>query len=267
MSISNTISNAEYHSLQHISSTQFRCFVRDRVEHYERYIAGDDPVSESDAMILGTAYHAMLEGDEGAFVEMPREIKVRRGKAWDAFSEANQGKTIATIRQMDEVREMLSRVELHEEAKKIVTTPGQCEVSYCYEGTSESMPMKLRCRIDKQFDGGRFVVDYKSSRSASAREFAKSAWNFRYDMQQAFYEYVMALCGIEVEEFYFLVQKSSHPWTVGVFQLSEDWMQQTRDQCARKLDEFLECSRSGLWLPDFYGRLDVLECPRYAEFE
>ena len=264
MIINATISNAEYHSLPHISSTQFRCFVIDQVEHYERYITTFDPVKETDSMRFGSAYHAMLEGDTSSYVAMPSSIKVRRGKVWDEFKQANADKIIVTPQQFDDIERMLERVSLHSEAHKIVTTPGDCEISYFHE--SPEGPW-MRARVDKQFDGGAFVCDYKSGRSASGQEFRSACKRFRYDLQQAWYEMVMARCGVIVEEFYFLVQKSSFPWTIGVFQLEDDWMERARDQLAFKLDEFSECYRTGEWLPKSYGRLEVLECPRYMEFE
>lgn len=258
--ICDDISLEQYHALPSLSSTRIRCFCTDRIEHYERYIAGDNPVTATQSMRTGTAYHAMLEGDTDSYAVIPSDIKVRRGKKWEEFRDSNPGKTLLHQSEMDNVLEMLERVQLHSEADRIVSTEGDCEMTYLCEYNE----LSLRCRVDKQFVGGKYVVDYKSAADASLSGFRKSIGKFRYDLQQAFYEHVMKCCGVMVEEFYFLVQKNAFPWTIGVYQIPDDWMEEAREMVLRGLDKYLECTKKNWWLPKHYGEMSVITSRPYG---
>lgn len=250
----------QYHALPSLSSSRFRVFCQDRIDHYERYIVGDNPWVDTSSLRTGTVYHALLEGDADSIAVIPEDIKVRRGKKWDAFKHANAGKTCMFAHEFDNVRQMLDRVQLHSEADRIVSTEGECEISYLCEYSE----LHLRCRTDKHFAGGQYVVDYKSLQDATLAGFRRSIGKWRYDLQQAFYEHVMACCGVTVEEFYFLVQKNAYPWTVGVYQIGHEWMNEARDMIAKALDKYGECLRKNWWLPSHYGQLQVIASKPYG---
>lgn len=178
------ISNDIYHGTQGFGSTAIKSFIKCP----KTFKAEQDGIIKHDPskFVLGSATHdaILLFGEFIAnYITMPADIKVRRGKAWDEFKEANKGKQILTIPEALAVLNMKEAV-MKEQGKWF--TDGCAEVSYWYKHESGLI---LKARSDYEIDD--LVIDLKTTQDASIRGINNSMFKFGYVYQDALYRLVI----------------------------------------------------------------------------
>jgi len=174
-----------YHSLPGIGSTLMKAATKS-MRHYDDLASGNKSYSKETlaAFKVGSATHTLVLEPElfaSKFVKMPGTIKVRRGKLWEEFRDANASKEILLSSEVDLVQSMaLSVTEICPE----FFTDGVAERSYWYRHETGII---LKARIDYLVDN--FAYDLKTTHKDSAEEFAKSL-KYDYDIQEAHYRLV-----------------------------------------------------------------------------
>ena len=148
------------------------------------------PSDGSDAVDLGTHLHcAVLEPDEFIknYVTMPEYGSSAAGKrSAELFEQNMKGKIILDTKTYETVMNMRESILAHPVARKLLTSPGQSEVSIF----GEIQGMKVKCRPDRiplpaEFGGQHFVVDLK--KTADIDKFLYSVRDLGYHRQNAFY--------------------------------------------------------------------------------
>ncbi len=147
--------------------------------------------SKSDVADIGNATHAaLLEPDvfEKDYIKMPEfEARSKAGKeAKESFTRnIGDGKTILSHDDYELVIGMRDSALAHPIINKLLTSPGQSEVSIFFEIDG----IKCKCRPDRVVDPSVFnqhiIVDVKTC--ADVSKFNFSARDYRYDVQDAFY--------------------------------------------------------------------------------
>lgn len=220
----------------------------------------DEPPKPKPQYDFGHAAHKMVLGEGGdLFVLDPRvHGRTKDGQVaqkpsatsmWKA-AEAKarkQGKSCITKDQMEIAQLMAGRVFAHPLAGKLLQT-GSAEMSgYWHDDATGT-----RCRFRPDFipdTRGRFVlVDYKSAVSANPVAFRKSAGDYGYHQQAAWY-----LDGVrEVElsddaAFLFIVQQKTPPFLVSVVQLDPEDIELGRRQNRVAIDTYARCVAENRW--------------------
>ena len=208
------------------------------------------PSDGSEAVDLGTHLHcAVLEPDVFAkqYVKMPEFDKTSAGKLQaEAFKNNMDRKIILDHTTYQQVIAMRDSILAHPVANRLLTSPGQSEVSIF----AELQGLKVKARPDRiadpaSFGGKHILIDVK--KTADIDKFIYSVRDFGYHRQHAFYSDVYFQLTGHRPRFVFVVvgEKRSigrHP--VRVWELS---------------DEVVEIGRMEY--------LDGLEkCREYAEF-
>lgn len=147
---------------------------------------------------LGSATHTLvLEPElwESQYIVQPTEIKVRRGKVWDAFQEKHAGMTIITHDQMEAAGAMAEAV-MDQCGKWFMD--GKPELSYWYR---HETGIVLKARVDYQ--KGDAIIDLKTTKEETPSMFAYKVKKY-YDVQDALYRMVtgladMVFVGVEKE--------------------------------------------------------------------
>lgn len=191
--------NSEYHKplfkkKRYFSSSQLKTMLQDPQLFHSKYILGEnEALKQSDALVIGSYYHAgVLEphllGEEFAIYG-----KVRRGSEWDKFRQANEGKDILTEKNL-EVAEALIQTTLKNERVNELLLNGEPEVSFF--GNLCGLPAKIRFDFFG-FDG--YGLDLKSTgkNARSVYDIQSSVEAFNYDMSAAMY---MDLFNVWAEE-------------------------------------------------------------------
>lgn len=227
--------NEEYHNTKfgHIySSSDLKVFYRKSGLHYEK--SKLEKKIETDAMALGTAFHAMaLEPD--AFDEEyviipnfePTEIDKKTGKVkpktrgWKntndykdqlkAFQKKNAGRKILT-------QEQLQQLNLMHESLRNSAMYRQyfCDAKGHNEATYIEGNFKVRCDRICEINGKTTILDIKTTDDASPDAFKKKVHNLDYDLSAAMY-----LDIAQGDEFIWVVVEREAPYSCCWYRMSD----------------------------------------------
>lgn len=154
---------------------------------YDGYKFLHEPKETTKAMEFGTAVHTFLLephlfSEQYAVSEkFDRRTKVGK-EGFEAFQQANVGKTI--IDEEDAVK--LQRIVANAKAiPQIQEALAGFDKEKTFEFSFVDQPFKAR--LDLVDPEGMIIIDVKTTKDASATEFAKTMMNLDYDMQLAIY--------------------------------------------------------------------------------
>ena len=154
--------------------------------------AAKDPWAGSDAMLLGSLVHCMvLEPDKVeeryAVCEIRRDA---RTKAYQEFLAENEGKEILTNAIWNQATSMAEGVKAHPAIAYIETAKSiECGITFDVNGLLVKGKADV---IVYDEDGVLCILDVKTTRDASKRNFARDCARMHYGMQLAAYGYGVA---------------------------------------------------------------------------
>ena len=220
----------------------------------------------TDAMLVGTLAHlACLEpdsyGDGISHFTKPTDMSfaTKEGKEWRAAHNRLPIITGADAANLDGMRDA---VRGHEVAGRMIEH-GVCEVAAFT--TCERTGLPLKAKIDKLFvDGSGLVWIADLKKVQDARDFARQAVTFRYDLQSAFYRDVVTACGLDIAGFLFLVVEEEKPHGILTYRASAEFLANGRRLYEGALDQYATCQRTAHW-PGYVETVELLELPAWAK--
>ena len=232
------ISNADYHSIRGISSSDLKAIHLQTPAHWK--YGKDNPPKPKDSWNLGTAVHAIVLEPETVTDAIAVAPSINRrtnaGKAeWDEFQHLSAGKTIVTREQWTTAQAMAERVLDDPQAKEALTG-GKAEQSVFsdYHG----FPIKAR----PDYWTGSLMVDLKTTRDASPHGFQKQAAQLAYHIQAAHYLRVCAEHG-PADAFLFIAVESTPPFEVACYLADEQMLQIGSDDAWKALQILTRCRK------------------------
>lgn len=173
----------------------------------------------------------------------------------------NQGRTVLTQEQWNQLHAMRDAVMSHEAASKLLAgVPGKAEQSVYWH--DKATGVLCRCRPDFWREDD-LLVDLKTTDDASVDGFAKSIANWRYDVQAPFYmDGVQAATGRKPKGFVFIAVEKKPPFAVGVYVLDAESTELGRAQYRADLKRFAECERTGEW-PGYGNKIQAISVPAW----
>jgi hypothetical protein len=134
--------------------------------------------------------------------------------------------------------------------------------------TDDASGITRRARLDwlPNSVGTRMIIpDYKTAPSANPEAFTKSAANFGYHMQEAWYrDAVVALGLAEDPAFVFIVQEKTAPYLVSVVELDTTALRIGRYLNRKAIDVYAECVATDTW-PGYTDDVALISLPRWYE--
>lgn len=251
-----------YHAVESLSSGGVRRIVRSPAHFLAERTKAKAP---SAAMQFGSAVHfGVLEPERFAaeVVEAPKfDRRTTAGKAaaaeWEA---ANAGKLSFDPETFAAVRESIAAVQAHPSASRLLSE-GRPEVSAFWRDGRTGAPLKARFDYLRA-DGG--VVDVKTTRDASAPEFARSAATFGYHVQAAHYWLAHeAAIGSSPAFFAFVCVETEAPFGVACYVLDEADIRAGMRTVNRAIELYAQCLRTGKW-PSYPATVERLLLPKWA---
>jgi len=145
---------------------------------------------------------------------------------------------------------------------------GRPEVSAFWHDERHGIDRRARFDWLPDTDGGQIVVpDYKTTASAEPRAFAKSIFNFGYDIQDAFYSDAVRAAGIaEDVALRFIAQETTPPYLITVHELDEIGLRLGRERVDRACAVFAECTATGIW-PGYSDDIELVSPPYWLTDE
>lgn len=250
------ISNAAYHSTEHLSSTGLK-YLAQSPAHFKAYKEG--PRETTSAMLLGTAIHSMvLEGEKGEVLLAPGST--RTTKLYKDFAAENPGKILLLEDEWDRMNGAIQAIRNHPLARAMLSK-GRAEHSVFWNDPETGVPCK--CRPDFLRDDG-VVIDLKTTTDASERAFQSSIMKFKYHWQSAWYlDGLKVAAGIETNQFVHLVVETEAPFGVNLFVLDDASLEKAREDIRRLLGIYSECLHTGEW-PAYEASVKNLALPSWA---
>ena len=280
MSDKNTasLSNADYHAHPAVSKSHLDQVAKSPAHYWARYLDPERVAPEpTAAMMLGTALHtAVLEPQLWAeqYVTAPedapkRPTVVQRNAAkpsastieaikfWDAFDAEAASKTVLTTEDAQRIQLMAKAVHEHPASSFLLELPGTREASYFWPDFDTGLECK--CRPDWHSQDRRIIVDVKTTKDASPREFARSVATYRYHVQANWYQRPFP----EAEQFLFIAVESQPLYLVAVYAATPAMVAAGGRAADRDLRQIAACRESGRW-PGYSEEIQPLDLPTWC---
>lgn len=228
------------------------------------------------AMRMGTAIHSAILG-VGARPTLAPDLDWRKKETKDAAAAAcaqlgflavpqsraefeslceAAGLLLVTAEEMTTIANVADAVAGHPEASALLSE-GKPEISIL--GTIEGTPVKAR--IDWYRPG--ILVDLKTTSDASEDAFQRSAYNFGYHIQMAWYRDLLRGAAMPVVDSYIIAVETAAPHGVQVYRIDGAALAAGEEVYMAKLAQYGECLAAGRW-PCYDMGIRTLTLPRWA---
>ena len=251
------MTNKEYREAEGISRSEL--FKISKSPLHFRY-AMDHPQEPTPSLIFGQAAHKYIlepETFKDEFAVLPLiDRRTKAGKeAYAEFVMNNAGKEIITMDDMEKIVDMGLQIKANPTAKALLT--GKTEQSFFW--TDAYTGEKCKCRTDciTEYNGQKYIVDYKTTDSCEDGHFERSCRKYGYQFQAGMYTEGVFLNTIENYGFAFVAQEKTAPYAVRVYICDPGFVAQGYDQFREYIGVYHECKLSGIWY-GYEGALNVV---------
>lgn len=206
------------------------------------------PKKETRPMLIGSATHAaILEPEVYAQTYIAvRDAEDRKCKTWNEAAKRHFGRTefMLTGPEVERIETMAGAVRGTAEFIDLLDDEGQAEVAIFTKDPATGV--EVRIRIDWLTKGLR-AMDLKTTEDLRNDKWARSVYDYRYHVQQAFYTDVFKWAFGEKLQWAFGVIESSVPHVSKLWSLPDDLVAYGRMLYRRDLDTYARCLDSGKW--------------------
>lgn len=239
---------AEYHSLPGVSITRLKNMKRSAL-HYRHFLAAPP---QSSPMTLGTASHcSVLEPERFGreYAMWSRRSKSgslcpRTGQFWESFVAESGNKSIITEDEADTALTLAKAVRSSPAAMRYLQA-GDPEVTMQWEVNAQHR----RGRADwlTIIDDDHYLVGLKTARDCRPFVFGNAAAKLGYHLQWAYYHDGYEAITGRKPKMVEIVVESSAPHAVVVYRITEDIIEQGRDEYVELIEALQKCEASGEW--------------------
>lgn len=239
------MSNAEYHAESlHLSSSSLKLLLTDLEKFYnEKILRIKQPEKDSPHFAEGSFLHSLIlepesVANEYAFFEGWR----KQGADWEAFKEANKGKTLLSKPQTKKVEQLFSYYQANQMAKDLLVG---CEVEKSLFCELEGIKVKVRADAINAEKG--YIVDVKTtSFDLDSAAFKATCDRFHYQLSAALYlKCFEQHYGREFDFYFIVVGKEDRGCKV--YRLSKDSRDTGNMQIAKAIKIYKTCLEKNIW--------------------
>lgn len=257
------LDEAKYHADWALSSTGAKTLLECPARFHHQQLHGRPDTAAFD---FGHAAHRFILG-KGSTIARVDSTDNRRKGVRDELSAVRRNSRVPLDRETYlRGLEVAKAVKRHRLAGPLFRR-GEAEVSVFW--TDPDTGVDCRARFDwltQLADGRDAIVDLKTTAEggASPAAFARSAGNFRYHLQAAWYlagATAAGLVGPDAVWLWVVVEKAA-PHIVTVCQPTQDDLAWGHQLMRDALDEFKSCTLSGVW-PAWDDSVETIELPSY----
>jgi len=208
----------------------------------KKFGKNNPPNIPSPAMKFGSMTHCLclepkLFPDRYALLDDKRS---KRGKE-KALALQEKGIETYTNAEFNTLMGISKSIKNNDFCKKIFANPtGKAEQSYWWTHSGTGLPCKARC--DYVVDD--MVIDLKTTGEAGANpdKFTRTICTFHYHLQAAHY-----LQATGAKRFIFIAVEKVFPYSVGIYQLSPNFIEKGYELQEQTLHQILEASKTKFW--------------------
>lgn len=219
-----------------------------------------EPEERKPAFVFGGAVHcAILEPDQ--FDARYAVFDGRRaGKEWTAWQEERPGIEALKPDEYERVQEIVVALRFHDIASRLLRG-GRCEEALTWTDADTG----LACKGRLDYIRPDFLIDLKTTRDPAPRSFEKSAANYGYVGQVAFYhDGAVASRRIDGRELpYIAAVQTTAPYDVVIYRIDAATLGLGRAQYKSLLQRLIECTAADYW-PGAAPETQTLRLPKWA---
>lgn len=242
------MTNKEYGEREGIRRSELAILLNHTPMHL-RY-ALDHPQGDTPAYAFGRAAHKYILEEDDFFNEFAIAPDVDRrtnaGKEeYAAFIEKNADKEIITEQELEILQDMADAIDAYPLARQLLT--GEVEQSYWW--TDSETGEALKCRPDclTEYEGKKYIVDYKTTDSCQDGHFERSVRKFGYKFQAGFYREGMFNTTFDEYGFAFVAQEKKPPYAVRVYFCTDEFINEGYEQFRKALATYHYCNETDNW--------------------
>ena len=203
------------------------------------------------AMEMGTALHCLsLDGQkafEGQYIKKPDGIKLntKEGKAWK--ESVGRKKVLGSGGKDDPwgsvhgMAESLRRLEWYDGSDAEYIKRNEVSIYWDWLG------VRCKARLDSVLIEEGLVLDLKTTDSVDPELFTKKVVGLGYDFQAAYYAKAAEEAFGKPFRFVFVAVERKAPFTVDLFEVSDEMMEEGMYKCEKALHTYRRCNESGEW--------------------
>lgn len=252
------MSQKEYREAEGISRSELFKIARSPM-HFK--YAMENP-ADSASLAFGRALHKyVLEKDDfgSDFIILPEiNRRTKDGKAeyeryqLEAF---DKGKELVSRADMTVIMAMYEAVMAHPMARALLSGEHEKDFFWTDAVTGE----KCKCRPDcmTEYNGSRYIVDYKSTDSCEDGHFERSCRKYGYKFQAGMYTEGVFQNTFEQYGFAFVAQEKNPPYAVRIYFCTPEFVAQGYDQFRELIGIYHSCKETGNW----YGYEGAMNVP------
>lgn len=239
--------------------------IRDGSEAHLRAYLEADADKDTDSTRRGRLLHTLLLEPKtyaGSYVVFEGR---RQGKAWDAFAEEHDGKTILKPEDVEKGEGMVASLRGSEITGPYLEAAGLAEGSIFWKDPTTGLDCKARPDWLTLYGprGGVALVDIKTARTLDERSFGLSANRYGYHAQLAHYRQGLRTLGVVVERVVILGVESAPPFDVGAFVLDDAALDLGDAILTETMGRYARALQTNQW-PGRFGAEVGLKLPDYV---
>jgi len=265
------LSNADYHSMSSVSSSQLKTILRSPAHYRAAYLDGAPRKEPTASMVLGSLTHTLFlepENFGSEYIIAPEcDRRTKEGKAvYAAFQDAAEGLTIITAEQLQTAQAMANALcghIIHE-----AMTGGHAEASIFW--TDEVTGLACRIRPDyhippcETWPTG-LIIDVKTTDDARPEAFSRTCVTYGYDLSAAMYcdGFQQHYGTDEPPLFLLLVVERDSPHAVACYECSPEMLDKGNEKYRKAMQLLADSTASGEW-PAYDEGIQLLNLPKWA---
>ncbi|WP_280466771.1 PD-(D/E)XK nuclease-like domain-containing protein [Nocardia cyriacigeorgica] len=214
---------------------------------------------------FGHAAHLYVLG-KGARIAIVDAPNWQSKKAQQERAELRRAGLVPLLPKEDAKAREMADVALEHDLVGAYFAEGEAELSGWWIDPEFGVWLRLRLDwITRLPDGRVIVVDYKTSKAAGHRAFAKSAGEYGYFMQAPFYVDGLRALGVEVDDFVFITQCKTKPYRLSVDRIDHHDVALGHRLNRRAIQIFADCMAEDRW-PDDSHVIKTASIPTYIRY-
>ena len=212
--------------------------------------AQEHPDSDSKALAFGRAVHKAVLESRDFFSEFAIAPEINKRtlagrEEWEEFASRNFGKEIITQDDYGVITEMVKAVQENEMAAALLS--GAVEQSFFWVDDQTGEVCKCRTDCIAEWNGEKYIVDYKTTDSCEDGHFERSCRKYGYKFQAGMYTEGVFQNTFEQYRFAFVAQEKKAPYAVRVYICTPEFVQQGYDKLRELIGIYHQCKETGNW--------------------
>lgn len=223
--------------------------------HFKHHM--ETPKEQTPALKFGSAVHKfILEPDDfwNEYALAPEcDRRTKAGKeTWAGFEQLCKDMNLTSLSEADfeRIRAMNDVLCNTEVANNLFKGPHERAFTWEDDVTGELCKCKVDCLTE--FEGKKYIVDYKTTDSCEDGHFERSARKYGYQFQAGMYCEGVFQNYLEEYGFIFVAQEKTEPYAVRVYICDQDWIKRGYDKFRELIGLYHECRLADMW-PGYEG--------------